>query len=85
VTDDNHFEQFEGSRDPPAPSSAALRMRRHRERRRRSLRCVLVELREAEVAALVRLGLLNEEARNDVPAVKAALYQFLDRTFSAMR
>ena len=46
---------------------------------------MLVELREAEVAALVRLGLLNEEARNDVPVVKAAFYQFLDRTFSAMR
>jgi hypothetical protein len=64
----------------PKPSSAALRMRRHRERRRDGLRCMTVELRETEVTALIRRGLLKGETRNDRSAVKAAFYQFLDRT-----
>ena len=38
-------EQSDG-RDTPAPTAAALRMRRHRERRRDGLRCMTIELRE---------------------------------------
>jgi hypothetical protein len=65
---------------PSAPSSAALRMRRHRERRRKALRCLTIELRETEITALIRKGLLNEDVRNDLRAVKTAFYGFLDRT-----
>jgi hypothetical protein len=64
----------------PAPSAAALRMRRHRERRKDGLQCVIIELRETEVTALIRKGFLKEDVRNDRRAVKSAFYGFLDRT-----
>ena len=54
--------------------SAADRMRLHRERRRKGLRCVIVELRETEVDALIRKGMLNADARNNSRAVRKALY-----------
>ena len=66
--------------DTPARSAAALRMRRHRERRKNSLRCLVIELRETEVTALIRKGFLKDDARNDLRAVKSAFYGFLDRT-----
>jgi len=46
-------------------SAAAERMRLHRERRRLGLRCLMIELRETEIDALVRRGLLKWETRND--------------------
>jgi hypothetical protein len=64
--------------DPPSPS--ALRMRRFRERRRDGLRCMTIELRETEITTLIRKGLLNEDVRNDLRAVKTTFYSFLDRT-----
>ena len=64
-------------------SSAALRMRRHRERRRDGLRCMTIELRETEVAELVRKGFLEEDARNDSQALRNAFYRFLDRTLDS--
>jgi hypothetical protein len=70
-------------RDTPAPSAAALRMRRHRERRKDGLRCMTIELREMEVDAMVRKGLLKEDARNNRGAVMNALYGFLDRTLDS--
>ena len=63
-------------------SSAAERMRRHRERRRDGLRCVRIELRETEIDALVHRGLLKAETRNDPRAVKEALYAYLDQNLS---
>lgn len=66
-----------------AASAAALRMRRHRERRRDGLRCVTIELRDAEVTALVRKGFLTEDARHDPRAVLHAFYGFLDRTLNS--
>ncbi len=62
------------------PSAAALRMRRHRERRRDGLRCVRIELRETEITALIRKGFLKEDTRNNLRAVKSAFYGFLDTT-----
>ena len=59
------------------PSPAAGRMRLHRNRRRQGLRCVTVELRETEIDALIRRGLLKAETRNDMYAVRRALYQYL--------
>jgi hypothetical protein len=63
-----------------ARSAAALRMRRHRERRQHGLRCMTIELRETEIDALIRRGLLRDDARHDPQAVKKAFYGFLDRT-----
>ena len=72
--------ELEAAAPPRSPSGAALRMRRHRERRRDGLRCLTIELRETEVTALIRNGLLKQDARNDVRAGKNAFYGFLDRT-----
>ena len=66
-------------------SLAAERMRRHRQRKRNSMRCLTIELRETEIETLVRQGLLPTEMRNDPQAVSQALYRFLDRTLGTMR
>ena len=63
-----------------ARSAAAERMRLHRERRRNGMRCLTIELRETEIDALMRKGLLKSETRNDPSAVSDALYAFLDGT-----
>jgi hypothetical protein len=61
-------------------SRAAERMRLHRERQRRGLRCLMIELRETEVDALIRGGLLEQETRDDRNAVLKALYGHFNRT-----
>ncbi len=61
-------------------SPAAARMRLYRERRRNKLRCVTIELRDSEIGALVRHGLLKPEARSRPNEIVRALYGFLDRT-----
>jgi hypothetical protein len=40
----------------------------------------MVELREAEIDALIRLGLLPRDSRTEQSAVRKALYALLDRT-----
>jgi hypothetical protein len=62
-----------------ARTLAAERMRLYRERRRRGLRCLMIELRETEVDALIRGGLLEHETRNDRNAVLKALYGHFNR------
>ncbi len=62
-----------------ARSPAAERMRLHRQRRRDGLRCVTIELRETEIHTLINTGLLKYEMRNNVEAIRNALYAFLDR------
>lgn len=64
-------------------AAAAQRMRLHRERRSKGLRCLMIELRETEIDELIRKGLLRSETRNDPNAVRGALYDFLDRTLDA--
>jgi len=59
---------------------AAARMRRHRQRRRHGLRCLIIELRETEIDVLVAKGLLNSETRHDSHVVRQALYAHLDQT-----
>ena len=54
-------------------SSAAERMRAHRQRRRDGLRCLTIELRETEIDALVRNGFLKGDTRNDPYSVEMAL------------
>ena len=61
-------------------TSAAERMRRHRERRREGMRCLWIELRDTEIDALVQRGLLKEETRYDQNAIADALYDHLERT-----
>jgi len=46
------------------------------------MRCVRVELRETEVDALIRKGLLQADARNNLSAIRTALHSFFDRTLS---
>ena len=65
---------------PTNPTPAAERMRRHRERRREGMRCLLVELHETEIDVLVKRGLLNQETRHDQNAIADALYDHLERT-----
>ncbi len=63
-----------------ARSLAAERMRRSRERRRDGTRCLLVELRATEVAALIRRGFLNADARNEKDAILGALHAHLQQS-----
>jgi hypothetical protein len=65
---------------PAVRSDAAERMRRHRKRRRDGLRCLMIEIRDSEVEALIRKGALKDAARNDPSAICDALYAHLDRT-----
>ena len=67
-----------------SPSPAAERMRRHRERRRDGMRCLLVELTDTEIDALVRKGLLKPETRHDQNAIADALYDYLERTLDPL-
>lgn len=65
-------------------SGSALRMRRHRLRRLRGLRCLTIELRESEILALNQRGLIEPHAHDDPSALRKALYDFLDQSL-AMR
>jgi hypothetical protein len=47
------------------------------------MRCMTIELREAEITALIRRGLLRHDARNEIHAIRNALYGFLDRTLNS--
>jgi SOS response regulatory protein OraA/RecX len=68
---------------PKALTPAAERMRRSRKRRRDGMRCVRVELRETEIDALIRSNLLTADARNDLQAIRKALYAHLEDTLGA--
>jgi len=69
--------------EPAARSATAERMRRHRQRRRDGLRCLVIELRETEIDVLIRKGLLKPETRNDTSAIIDALYAHLDHTLGS--
>ena len=64
------------------PSLAAVRMRRHRRRRRDGLRCLRVEIRATEIEMLIRKGLLMRGMRNDRNEIIKALYVFFDYTLN---
>jgi hypothetical protein len=66
--------------EPASRTAAAERMRRHRQRRRDGLRCLIIELRETEIDDLIHKGLLKSETRNDPSAVIDALYAHLENT-----
>jgi hypothetical protein len=60
-------------------SPAAERMRQHRERKKNGMRCLMIELRETEIDALIRKGFLKADMRNDKQAIVDSLYGYLDR------
>lgn len=51
---------------------------RYRRRRQNGMRCVVIELREAEIDVLIRRRWLESERRNDLTAIRWALYEFFD-------
>jgi hypothetical protein len=59
-------------------SPAAERMRAHRDRKKSGMRCVMLELRETEIDALIRKGFLKADARNDKSQITDALYAYFD-------
>ena len=65
-------------------SPAAARMRLHRERRRRGLRCVTIELRRTEVATLIARRLLAPEEQGDGRALRRAIHKLLDVTLGSV-
>ncbi len=50
----------------------------------RSAACLVIELRETEIDALIRNGLLAAENRHDYDSVLSALYAFLDRALGEL-
>ena len=69
--------------DQAIRSAAAERVRAYRERRRYGMRCVTLEIHEEEIDVLIRLKLLRPDTRNDLDAVKDAIYAHLDGTLGA--
>jgi hypothetical protein len=61
-------------------AAAAERMRQHRERRREGRHCLMIELLETEIDALIRRGLLEPNERSDPDSLRIALYEFLARS-----
>jgi hypothetical protein len=61
-------------------SAAALRMQRYRARRRRGLRCLLIELREVEIDQFVRRKRLSAGDREDPEALRRTLREYLHDT-----
>jgi len=51
-------------------------MRASRQRRRAGLRCITLDLREAEIDRLIELGYLGDANRDDKNQVLLALYRF---------
>jgi len=64
------------------PSTVARRMRLLRARKLAGLRCLTLEVRETEIAALVKKGLLRSDSQNDDKAIRDAFYSLLDRSLS---
>jgi hypothetical protein len=61
-----------------SPTGGAERMRRYRERRRRGLLCVIIQVRQAEISALIQQALLEPSQRQHPAAVAVALHRYLD-------
>jgi hypothetical protein len=62
----------------PRLSPGAERMRRYRVRRRRGLLCVTIQVRQAEISALIEQALLEPSQRQHPAAVAVALHRYLD-------
>ena len=78
MADDLGTAELSPATKEPSRSASAARMLRHRERRRRELRFLGIELREREIEALIRRGRLDPDHRANSAAVRRALYGFLN-------
>jgi hypothetical protein len=57
----------------PAETRSAARTRRLRARRREGTRCIVVDVNQGELDALVLSGHLSEDERGDGAAIKKAI------------
>jgi hypothetical protein len=64
--------------EPTNRSPGAERMRTHRERKKNGMRCLMIEIRETEIGALIGKGFLKADARNDTRTIIDAPYAFFD-------
>ena len=85
VTEINGADASAGQTDVWAPLTAAERMARFRERRKAGMRCLMLEIRNSEIAALVRRGLLDSNTSNDPATIKAAIYAYFERTLDPLQ
>ncbi len=67
------------------PSPASRRQKLYRDRRKRGLQCLTLEIRDEEIRELIRLGLLRAAEASDKSGLRRALYTHLDRTLSPTR
>jgi hypothetical protein len=61
------------------PLTASARVRRTRDRKRKGITFLGIELRPTERDALIRMGLLNKADRNSKTAVRNALYAYFEK------
>jgi hypothetical protein len=59
-------------------SAGARRMALHRHRRQKGLRCITIEILDAEINLLIRRGWLARDRRADRLALRDALHALLD-------
>jgi hypothetical protein len=64
---------------PQPVTPKASHMRLHRPPKRSGLRCLTLEIRKTEIAALIRKGLLRPGSGQDSTAIRSAIYSLLDR------
>jgi hypothetical protein len=57
-------------------------MRLHRERRRRGLRCISVEIFDREIDELIRRGLLQPEQRGDKNSILKAVHAVFEQALA---
>jgi hypothetical protein len=64
---------------PPwrSPSPGAIRMRRYRKQRKQGLKPVRIMVDEMDIDALIRMGLLKEDQRQDPKALQRAVLSLL--------
>lgn len=67
----------ETTEDPRRVATAAERMRRSREFRRKGLRLLRIRIAETEIEKLVRKGFLDEGLRHEECAIAAAAEQLI--------
>jgi len=63
----------------PAPLTASQRVALSRQRKRKDIVFVGIDLLPAERDALIRIGLLNKADRNSKTAVRDALYAYFEK------
>lgn len=61
-------------------SQGSKRQMLYRERRRRRLRCVQIEIRDSEIEELINRGMLHRSVALSTSDIREALHKFLDQT-----